>query len=199
MIVIGLTGSIGMGKSTAAAIFRNLGVPVFDSDACVHDLSRPGGIAVEDVLAHFPESRSKNVGSLPTIDRQKLGKIIFANSNAREQLEAILHPYVWGEQAKFKQHMRRTGQKIVMMDIPLLFETGAQDRVDVTAVVTAPYLLQRQRVLARPGMDEEKFQAILKTQIPDRQKRRLADYIIPTGLGRALTTRSIKTLLKGLV
>ena len=181
MIVIGLTGSIGMGKSTAAAIFRNLGVPVFDSDACVHDLSRPGGIAVEDVLAHFPESRSKNVGSLPTIDRQKLGKIIFANSNAREQLEAILHPYVWGEQAKFKQHMRRTGQKIVMMDIPLLFETGAEKTFDHVAVVSTDAATQKSRVLAREGMTDARFQQLLAKQMPDEEKRKKADFVIPSG------------------
>lgn len=193
MIVIGLTGSIGMGKSTAASMFELEGVPVFDSDACVHKLMAPKGKAVREVVAHYPD-----VWDLKKrrIDRHKLGKVVFSDEDEKQRLEDILHPYVWKEQDAFIKNMRRAGFDMVVLDIPLLFETGAQKRVDVTVVVSAPPYIQYQRVMARPDMDEDKFFAILDSQMPDSGKRELADYIIPTGLGRAMTMRRIRELVR---
>lgn len=195
MIVIGLTGSIGMGKSATARMFKKLGVPVFDSDADVHKALSPKGIAFEEVAVTFPESWDKKTG---TLNRKILGGIVFEDAKKRKELEGILHPVVQAGQRKFIAAMRRMGKKIVVLDIPLLFETGAQARVDYTIVVTAPYVIQRRRVLARPNMDERKFLKILDMQMPDGEKQARADFIVQTGQGYAATYRQLQTILGSL-
>ena len=194
-IVIGLTGSIGMGKSTAGAIFQTLGVSVFDSDDCIRRVMGPRGKAVKDVVAHFPDVWDH---AKKRIDRNELANIVFSDPDERKRLEAVLHPYVWEEQDRFKKQMRRNGRKMVVLDIPLLFETGADERVDVTVVISAPPYIQYQRVMARPDMTEEKFFNILESQMPDHHKRLMADYVVPSGLGRGVTTRKIKQIVHDL-
>lgn len=192
MIVLGLTGSIGMGKSTASQMLRRIGCPVHDSDEAVHKALAPYGSAFEIVAAAFPEAWDKKRRQ---IDRIKLGAVVFNNEEKRKQLESILHPAARQSQLKFIQEMRRKGRKIVALDIPLLFEIGAQDRVDYTICVTAPEDIQRRRVMMRPSMTEEKFARIKALQMPDEQKQALADYVVQTGLGYALTYRSLKAIV----
>lgn len=176
MIVIGLTGSIGMGKSTTAAMFRDAGVPVHDSDETVHRLYR--GAAVEPVGAAFP-----GVVRDGEIDRQALAAQVLGDRARLSLLESIVHPLVRAESDRFLATQRTAGTPMVVLDIPLLFETHAERRVDRIVVVSAPAEVQRERVLARPGMTEEKFAAILAKQVPDAEKRRRADYVIDTGRG----------------
>ncbi|MBU0801043.1 MAG: dephospho-CoA kinase [Alphaproteobacteria bacterium] len=195
MIVIGLTGSIGMGKSTAAEMLRGLGVPVHDSDAAVHALLAADGAAVTPVAARFPEAFDRKTKS---INRAALGKIVFGDDAKRHDLEQILHPLVREAQAVFIRTQQRAGIKMVALDIPLLFETGAENRVDVTIVVTAPYEIQRQRVLARPGMDEEQFQKRLNSQMSDAEKRKRADFIVQTGAGMAHTRNALAGIIREL-
>lgn len=195
MIVIGLTGSIGMGKSTAADMLRTMGVPVHDSDAAVHGLLARGGAGVAPVAARFPEAFNHKAQA---IDRAALGKVIFADDDKRRALEGILHPLVRSAQDAFIRAQQRAGRDMVALDIPLLFETGAEQRVDVTIVVTAPAHIQRQRVLARPGMTEEQFQARLSRQMSDAEKRRRADYVVQTGIGRAHTQRALAGIVNQL-
>lgn len=191
MKIIGLTGSIGMGKSLAAAMVRGLRVPVFDSDAYVHGLL--DGLAVDAILKVFPSVCDPITGK---INRKKLGGIVFSDPVARKVLETILHPLVWEGQRKFIAKARRSGQKQVVLDIPLLFETGRERRCDAVLCVTAPLFLQRSRVLGRSGMTEEKFRSILTQQMPDSEKRRRADWVIPTGAGRAFTLQKLKKALR---
>lgn len=193
MKVIGLTGSIGMGKSVTASLLMNLGVPVHDSDAAVHLALSPKGEAFKDVIKTFPSAHDKKNNR---IDRAALGKIVFSKPAEREKLEAIVHPHVWASQRKFINAAKQRGEKIVVLDIPLLFETGAEKKCDYVICVTAPDFLQRQRVLNRPGMTEERFKNILKNQIPDHEKRKRANIVIHTGLGRAQTLQSLKKMLK---
>lgn len=193
MIVLGLTGSIGMGKSATARLFKKLGVPVFDSDADVHKALSPEGAAFEEVAVTFPESWDKKTA---TINRKVLGGIVFNDAKKRKELEGILHPVVQAGQKKFIAAMKRMGKKIVVLDIPLLFETGAEKRVDYTIVVTAPYSIQRRRVLARVGMDEARFLKILEMQMPDAEKQARADFIVQTGQGYAHTHRQLQKILK---
>jgi dephospho-CoA kinase len=196
LIVLGLTGSIGMGKSTAAAMLRRLGVPLFDADRVVHRLLGPGGAAVQPVLAVFP---GVAVGS-GEIDRQLLGQRVFGDAEALERLERILHPMVRAEEKRFLARARAHREPLAVLDIPLLFETGGERRCDYVVVVSAPALIQRQRVLRRPGMTEIRLAGILKKQMADREKRRRADFVLPSGLGRNLTLRrlrSIFSLLRG--
>lgn len=192
MIEIGLTGSIGMGKSTAAAILQELGVPVFDSDACVHKVLREDEKAIAEVIKHFPDAWDLKKRR---IDRMLLGTIVFNDVGERKRLESLLHPYVWKHQARFRDNMRRAGMKMIAYDIPLLFETGAQERLDVTICVSAPPFIQYQRVMARPGMTEERFFSILEGQMPDQEKRALADYVVPTGIGRAETFKCLRSIV----
>ena len=193
MKVLGLTGSIGMGKSLVAAMLRRRGIAVFDSDRAVHNLLAPNGKAFETVALTFPESWDKKHH---LINRRKLGEIIFVDPTAKSKLEAILHPLVTHEQKRFILKSRRMGRKNIALDIPLLFETGGERKCDKVICVTAPYFLQRQRVLVRTGMTEAKFKAIISPQIPDTVKRRLADIYLHTGLGRAATWRSLTHTLK---
>lgn len=190
MVILGLTGSIGMGKSTAAGMFRYLGVPVHDADASVHRLMVPGGAAFDPIISVFPDVLKGG-----RIDRQILGAIVFADSDALKRLEAVLHPLVRAEENRFLKLNRLAQRSLVVLDIPLLFETAGEKRCDHVAVVSAPKFVQRQRVMARSGMTDAKFSAILAKQMPDREKRRKADFIIPTGLGRAVTFATIRTIV----
>ena len=193
MIVVGLTGSIGMGKSTAAALLRRLGIPVHDADQAVHALLARGGRAVPAIAGRFPEAVRDGA-----VDRIALGRIVFADPAALRDLEAIVHPQVQQAQRRFlrAQAMRRA--RVVVLDVPLLFEGGGDRRCAATLVVSAPGLLQRQRVLRRPGMTPAKFAGILAKQMPDAEKRRRADVVIPTGLGKRLTLRRLRRALAGL-
>ena len=192
MIVIGLTGSIGMGKSTAAAMLRRLGVPLFDADLVVHRLLAPSGAAVPAVSAVFPGIES-GIGG---IDRVLLGQRVFTNPAALRRLEAILHPMVAAEEKRFLAWSRARRVPLVVLDIPLLFETGAERRCDYVLVVSAPALVQRQRVMRRPGMTEIRLDAILRKQVPDHRKRGRADFVVPTGAGRNLTLRRLKAIVR---
>ena len=194
MIVLGLTGSVGMGKSTAAAMLLRLGVPVHDADATVHRLMAPGGAAVAAVAKAFPDTRRKDGG----IDRVALGRRVFADGKALERLELILHPLVRQSQQRFLAAARARREPLVVLDVPLLFEGGGAARCDKVLVVSAPPAVQRARVMARPGMTEARFRAILAKQMPDREKRRRADYVVPSGLGRALTFRTLRRILREL-
>lgn len=191
MIVIGLTGSIGMGKSTTAQQFRACGVPTHDSDAAVHELMEPGTPAHQAILTAFPSVEDENGG----IDRQALGKIVFADQNKKAALEAILHPAVRSLSEEFIKTCRFQGRKIAVLDIPLLFETGRNHDVDYTVCVTAPYFVQKRRVLARPGMNEQKFKSILQSQLPDAFKRCCSDFVINTASGKAQSLRDVKKII----
>ncbi len=193
MKVIGLTGSIGMGKSATASLIKLLGIAVHDSDEAVHRALQPGGAAFQEVVRTFPQSHNKKNNR---IDRQLLGKIIFADPQKKKRLEAIIHPHVWESQRRFIRSARLRQDKIVILDIPLLYETGAQAKCDEVIVVTAPYFIQRQRVLRRPGMTEDRFKKILVNQMPDSEKRKHANYVVHTGLGRAHTLQELKKILK---
>lgn len=182
MVIVGLTGSIGMGKSTAAKMLRHMGVPVYDADAAVHELQAPGGIALPPIEAAFPGVVKDGV-----LDRQALGARVFGNKEALRRLEAIVHPLVARKQRAFLKRAAQRGVPLVVLDIPLLFEGGGERRVDATLVVTAPPFLQQRRVMARPGMTQEKFIGILRQQVPDAMKRHKATVVIPTGLGLAPT------------
>lgn len=169
---LGLTGSIGMGKSTTARFFAEAGLPVWDADAAVHRLYAPGGGAVVPVSQVFPETAGPD-----GIDREALGRRIAADPQALARLEAIVHPLVAADRADF---LRNVTSDIVVLDIPLLFEKGSEAEMDATLLVTAPPELQRARVLSRPGMTEARFEALLSRQMPDREKRALATHIIET-------------------
>jgi len=197
MIVLGLTGSIGMGKSTAAAMLRRLGVPVHDADAAVHRLLEPGGAAVAPVTAAFPGSATEDPATgKRRIDRVALGRLVFADPAALRRLEAILHPLVRADERRFRRRMAARHRPLVVLDIPLLFESGGDRRCDVTLVVTAPPRIQRARVMARPRMTEERFAAIVAKQMPDAAKRRRADFVVPTGLGRNATLRRLAAIVR---
>ncbi len=190
-IIIGLTGSIGMGKSTVAAMFRKLGVPVFDADAEVRRLQGPGGRALAAIEALFPGTT--HPGGL---HREKLGAAVFGDHAKLRQLEQILHPLVAEAQSDFLGAHR--AKRAIVLDVPLLFEKGGWRRCHISVVVSAPFRVQRARVLARPGMTPAKFAGILKGQMPDREKRALADIVIETGRGRRETWTSVKRLVKSL-
>jgi dephospho-CoA kinase len=191
MIVVGLTGSIGMGKSTAAALLRRLGVPVHDADAAVHRLLGRGGAAVKAVAAAFPGTARK-----AGIDRAALGRRVFGDAASLRRLEDILHPLVRADTDRFLRRMAARRVPLVVLDIPLLFESGGARRCDAVIVVSAPAFLQRARVLARPGMSAARLAAILAKQMPDGEKRRRADFVVPTGLGRRLTLRRLAEIVR---
>ncbi|WP_135211938.1 dephospho-CoA kinase [Vitreimonas flagellata] len=193
MIIVGLTGSIGMGKSTVAKMFAEEGAPGFDSDAAVHALYAPGGAAVAPVEAAFP-----GVTKDGAIDREALSKRVVGNEAAIKQLEAIVHPLVRAAQMQFLQDNREAGAAVVILDIPLLFEGNGAKYVDKTVVVSAPADVQRTRVLARPGMSPEKFEAILARQMPDAEKRARADFVIDTGADFETTRSQVRGVLDAL-
>lgn len=200
MVIVGLTGSIGMGKSTAAKMLRQMGVPVYDADAAVHRLQAPGGLALPPIEAAFP-----GVVKAGVLDRQALGARVFGDKKALRRLEAIVHPLVAQQQRMFLKRAALRGEPLVVLDIPLLLEGMGERRVDAVLVVSAPAFLQRQRVMARPGMTEEKLAGILRQQVRDAVKRRKATAVIPTGLGLAPTrlalAKAVRQLMrrKGLV
>lgn len=191
MIIVGLTGSIGMGKTTTAALFADEGVPVNDADQVVHDLYRFD--AVEPIRAMFP-----NVIVDGVVDRKKLSENLAKNPAKFTDLEAVVHPLVRAREKAFLDEQRALGKKVVVLDIPLLFETGGDRRVDKIVVVSCESEVQRQRVLSRPGMTPEKFELILSRQTPDAEKRARADYVIDTGHGIDMARSQVKTLLKEL-
>ena len=186
MVIVGLTGSIGMGKSTAAAMLRRMGVPVYDADAAVHALQAPGGAALPAIEAAFP-----GVVKAGVLDRQALGARVFGDAAALRRLEAIVHPLVGQRQRAFLRRAAQRRVPLVVLDIPLLFEGRGERRVDATLVVSAPAFLQRRRVLARPGMTADKLTGILRQQVADAVKRRKATVVIPTGLGLAPTRAAL--------
>jgi len=191
MRVLGLTGSIGMGKSTAAAALRRLGVPVHDADAAVHRLLGKGGAAVARVEAAFP-----GVVRGGAVDRHELGRRVFGDPAALARLEAILHPLVQHMSRRFLRRARAARRRLVVLDIPLLFETGGQSRCDAVVVVSAPRFVQRPRVLKRPGMTAERLAGVEARQMPDAEKRRRADAMVPTGLDRRSALRALRRALK---
>ena len=196
MKIIGLTGSIGMGKSVATAMLRDMGVPVHCSDEAVHTLLGLHGGGVEVVATAFPGTLNVDEHS---INRQALGALIFGNDEKRRKLESILHPLVINSQKRFLADLAQKEVALAVLDIPLLYETGAEKRVDRVIVVSAPAHIQKQRVMARPGMTEEKFAAILAAQMPDADKRKRADFIVETGNGMEETRQELAriiTLLK---
>jgi dephospho-CoA kinase len=194
VIVLGLTGSIAMGKSNAATTLRRLGVAVFDADAEVHRLLGPKGGAVARVEATFPDVRDAAGG----IDRQRLGQRVFGNPPALRRLEAILHPLVRAAERRFMAQARVRREPLVVLDIPLLFETHGTRRCDFVLVVSAPARLQRERAMRRPGMSESRLAGILRAQMPDREKRRRADFIVATALGRGTTFRHLQAIVRTL-
>jgi dephospho-CoA kinase len=190
MIVLGLTGGVGMGKSTAAAMLRLMRVPVHDADASVHRLMAKGGAAVAAVAKEFPDARRDGA-----IDRERLGRDVFGDSAALKRLEHILHPLVRRDQLLFLRRQRAQRAALAVLDIPLLYETGGAQRCDAVIVVTAPAFLQRSRVLARPGMSEVRLAAILARQVPDYVRRREADFVVPSGLSKAATFRRLRRIV----
>ena len=187
MIIVGLTGSIAMGKSTAAAMLRCMGVPVHDADQVVHELTRPGGKALPAIKAAFPDLVIE-----AGLDRPELSKLAFKNPAVLQTLERILHPMVRAEERRFLARERARGSKLVVLDIPLLFETGGEKRCDAVLVVSAPRAIQLQRIFARQGMTPAKLQGIEQRQMPDSEKRKRADFVIPTGRGRRATWAALK-------
>ena len=178
MLMIGLTGSIGMGKSTTAAMFRDHGIPVYDADAAVHDLYDVGGAAVAPVGEAFP-----GVVVAGAVDRERLRQAVLGDPEAIKRLNAIVHPLVGQDRIGFFARAQAAGADMVVLDIPLLFETGGEARMDAVVVVSAPAEMQRERVLARPGMTPDRFDAILAQQMADAEKRARAHFVVENGHG----------------
>jgi dephospho-CoA kinase len=191
MLVVGLTGSIGMGKSTAAAMLRRLGLPVHDADAVVHRLMARGGAAVASVTAAFP-----SVTRDGAVDRGLLGARVLGDAAALRRLEAILHPLARAEAGAFLAQQARLRRPLAVLDIPLLYETGGERLCEVVIVVSAPAFIQRARVLRRPGMTEAKLQALLARQLTDAEKRRRADFVVQTGLNKGHALRQLAAIVK---
>ena len=191
MLLLGLTGSIGMGKSTTADMFRAEGAPVYDSDRLVHDIY--DGPAAMEIERAFPGATAGGA-----VDRNRLASLVLGDAEAMKRLEAIVHPLVWEGRRRFLEEQARRGVKVAVLDIPLLFETGADKDVDAIVVVTAPKSLQRARVLSRANMTEEKFESILGRQTPDEEKRRRADFIVHTDAGLEAARGEVHAILKTL-
>lgn len=191
MLTIGLTGSIGMGKSTTADMFRAEGAPVYDSDRAVHDIYRgPAAARIEEL---FPGTTVDGV-----VDRARLAARVLGDAEALRRLESVVHPLVREKRLEFLEERRRRGDELVVFDIPLLFETGAEREVDVVVVASAPEEVQKARVLARPGMTEEKLAAILAKQVPDSEKRRRADFVVHTDRGLDAAREEVRAILRAL-
>jgi dephospho-CoA kinase len=192
VITIGLTGGIGMGKSTVANMFAAHSVPFFNADETVHRLQGKGGRAIPALAAAFPGTVRDGV-----LDRAQLREIVFADEVSRHRLERLMHPMVRAEEKKFHQAARRAGRRRILLDIPLLFETGSDRRVDITITVSCPRAVQIARV-ARRGLSRPQIERIIARQMPDAEKRRRADYVIPTGLSKFNTIRAVRRILKAL-
>ena len=190
MKIIGLTGGIGMGKSTASATFRRHRVPIFDADQAVHELQAVGGRAVRPIEAAFPGTTQGGA-----VDREALRRAVLGNPSALKQLERIVHPLVRDAEKRFLASARRAGKSLVVLDIPLLLETGGQKRADLVVVVSAPAAVQAVRVLRRPGMTAERLAAIRARQMPDAMKRRSGDVVIHSGLSRYFAVSAIRRLM----
>jgi dephospho-CoA kinase len=188
MFVLGLTGSIGMGKTTTARLFAEEGVPVHDADAAVHRLYE--GEAVPLIEKAFPGATAGG-----RVDREKLAREVVGNTDAIRRLEAIVHPLVREEEKKFLAKAAAEGAEVVVLDIPLLYETGGESRVDAVVVVSAPADVQRQRVMERPGMTVEKMEALIAKQMPDAEKRRRADFIVDSGQGVEHARAQVRQIL----
>jgi len=191
MKIYGLTGGIGMGKSTATAAFRRLKVPVFDADAAVHALQAPGGRAVRPIGAAFPGTLSRG-----RVDREALRRAVLGQPDALRRLERIVHPLVRDAERRFLAAARRRAARLVVLDVPLLLETGGAGRCDKVLVVTAPAKVQRWRVLRRPGMTAARLDAILARQMPDAEKRARADVLIHSGLSRHFAQAIVRRLVR---
>lgn len=178
MLLVGLTGSIGMGKSETAKMFAKLGIPVYDADAAVHAIYEKGGAAVEPLRAEFPDAIVDDA-----VDRVKLSKLVLNNKDELKKLESIVHPLVGATQLQFLKDASDANAPMAVLDIPLLYETGGEARVDAVVVVSAPADVQRARVLERPGMTVEKFEQILAKQVPDADKRAKADFVVESDKG----------------
>ena len=189
MIVLGLTGSIGMGKSTAAGFFAECGVPVHDADAVVHQLY--AGEVAPAIEAAFPGTTRDGV-----VDRVRLGERVVGDSLALKRLEAIVHPLVRRDEEKFLAKAEAAGAAVAVLNIPLLFESGGDRRCDAVVVVTAPAEMQRERVMSRPGMTEEKFTRLLAQQVPDIEKRRRADFVVDSSKDFDATRTQVRAILQ---
>lgn len=195
MIILGLTGSIGMGKSTTARMFKEAGIPVYDSDAIVHALYAPEGDATKAITDEFDDVTNEIGG----IDRSKLSKYVLSDEAALKRLEAIVHPMVFQTRQAFVEKHVAEKSPLIVFDVPLLFETASEAFVDKILVVTAPSEIQKKRVLSREGMTEEKFEAILKKQMPDVEKRKHADFIIDTSLGLEAAQENVDQIIQTLI
>jgi dephospho-CoA kinase len=193
MRIIGLTGSIGMGKSTTAAMFRDLGIPVYDADAAVHDLYDQGGAAVEPVGEAFP-----GVVKDGRVDREELRKRVLGQPDELKRLNAIVHPLVGRDRVGFFKAAEEQGADMVVLDVPLLYETGGDANVEAVVVVSAPPEMQRERVLARPGMTPERLDAILAQQMADAEKRARAHYVVDTGCGLEAAREQVAAIVADL-
>lgn len=191
--VVGLTGSIGMGKTETARLFARLGIPVYDADAAVHRLYEPGGAAVGEIAKAFPDCVTAG-----RVDRACLAARVAAEQGGLQRLEGIVHPLVAEEQQAFLEHAARNGIDIVVLDIPLLYETGGHTRVDAVVVVSAPPEVQRSRVLSRPGMTQEKLDHILARQTPDVDKRAGAHFVVETDRGFDHAFAQVKAIVAAL-
>lgn len=193
MIIVGLTGSIGMGKTTTAKMFKEAGCPVFDADACVHDLYAKGGEAVPLIRAVFPDAIKDG-----SVDRKTLGRHMRADPLNLKVLESFIHPMVGKKRTAFFDKAQKDKVDIVVLDVPLLFETGGDKLVHKIVVVTAPYDVQEKRVLARPGMTRDLFESLLARQTPDTEKRKGADFLIFTDKGLDAAREQVQDILKQL-
>jgi dephospho-CoA kinase len=192
-LLVGLTGSIGMGKTETAKMFAQLGVPVYDADAAVHRLYQPGGAAVAKIAEAFPDCVKDG-----QVDRTRLGAHVTGNLESFRKLESIVHPLVAREQQQFLKEAADAGADMVVLDIPLLFETGGHARMDAVVVVSAPKDVQRARVLARPGMTEDKLKGILTKQMPDAEKRAQAHFVIETDKGLSHAFEQVEAVVQAL-
>ena len=189
MIILGLTGSIGMGKTSTASMFAETGAPVYDADAAVHALYVEGGAAVEPLGAAFD-----NVIIDGAVDRAALRAQVVDDPEAMRRLEGIVHPLVWQSQIDFRAEAEASGARYVVLDIPLLYETGGDARCDYVCVVSAPADIQKMRVLSRPGMTEDAFEAILNKQMPDSEKRARADFMVSTAFGHMFAKEQVEII-----
>mgnify|MGYP001266428070 CR=1 FL=1 len=193
MLTLGLTGSIGMGKSATASMFRDEGIPVYDADAAVHAIYEPGGLAVEPLSKVFPDVIVED-----RVDRTRLRERVLNDPGAMKQLESIVHPLVGQTQIDFRKTAKSDGADMIVLDIPLLFETGGDARVDYTIVVSATAEEQRKRVLGRDGMTEDSFEKILAKQLPDAEKRARADFVINSRIDLEYAREQVKALISAL-